>query len=542
MHCRRFLPSLFPLPFFLLLLVIVRIPQSLGNPDGYNACRDARFKCGRISVGYPFSGDGIPVYCGHPRLQLHCEERIATIEILDVRYQVLHIYEEKQILRIARQDFLNDFCHPHIKSSALDSSLFAKTRDCVDVTLLYDCPSVIPSNIGRYTCNKDSGSRKDVSIILLPAVDPGECASNITVPIPQTSLQGIGNNSSRLEEALKEGFEVQWKLDSKGCQKCRDTGGTCFFDLQNQPNCYCPNDTGLSLKECPFPNPSQANTDEQVRIPQSLGNPDGYNACRDARFKCGRISVGYPFSGDGIPVYCGHPRLQLHCEERIATIEILDVRYQVLHIYEEKQILRIARQDFLNDFCHPHIKSSALDSSLFAKTRDCVDVTLLYDCPSVIPSNIGRYTCNKDSGSRKDVSIILLPAVDPGECASNITVPIPQTSLQGIGNNSSRLEEALKEGFEVQWKLDSKGCQKCRDTGGTCFFDLQNQPNCYCPNDPGLSLKECPFPNPSQANTDEQGLLLNFLVSKTGMQIAQRNQVTDNFEGFKYNAELGSGK
>ncbi|KAK6279789.1 hypothetical protein POUND7_020056 [Theobroma cacao] len=165
MHCRRFLPSLFPLPFFLLLLVIVRIPQSLGNPDGYNACRDARFKCGRISVGYPFSGDGIPVYCGHPRLQLHCEERTATIEILDVRYQVLHIYEEKQILRIARQDFLNDFCHPHIKSSALDSSLFAKTRDCVDVTLLYDCPSVIPSNIGRYTCNKDSGSRKDVSII-----------------------------------------------------------------------------------------------------------------------------------------------------------------------------------------------------------------------------------------------------------------------------------------------------------------------------------------------------------------------------------------
>ncbi|XP_017974878.1 PREDICTED: LEAF RUST 10 DISEASE-RESISTANCE LOCUS RECEPTOR-LIKE PROTEIN KINASE-like 2.4 isoform X3 [Theobroma cacao] len=263
MHCRRFLPSLFPLPFFLLLLVIVRIPQSLGNPDGYSACRDPRFECGGISIGYPFSGDGIPPGCGHPGLQLYCENNIVTIEILDVRYQVLHIYEEKQILRIARKDFMTDFCHPQFESSALDSSLFAKTRDCVDVTLLYDCPSVIPSNIGRYTCNKDSGSRKDVSIILLPAVDPGECASNITVPIPQTSLQGIGNNSSRLEEALKGGFEVQWKLDSKGCQKCRDTGGTCFFDLQNQPNCYCPNDTGLSLKECPFPNPSQANTDEQ---------------------------------------------------------------------------------------------------------------------------------------------------------------------------------------------------------------------------------------------------------------------------------------
>ncbi|EOY04137.1 Uncharacterized protein TCM_019392 [Theobroma cacao] len=162
MHYRRFLPSLFPLPFFLVLLVIVRIPQSLGNPDGYSACRDPRFECGGISVGYPFSGDGIPTGCGHPGLQLHCEESIATIEILDVRYQVLRIGEDNQTPQIARKDFMTNFCHPQFESSAFDSTLFNIFPGYTNVALFYDCTSAIPYNIGSYDCN---GSHKNVSII-----------------------------------------------------------------------------------------------------------------------------------------------------------------------------------------------------------------------------------------------------------------------------------------------------------------------------------------------------------------------------------------
>ncbi|WRX21831.1 Wall-associated receptor kinase [Theobroma cacao] len=264
MHCRRFLPSLFPLSFFLVLLVIVKIPQSLGNPDGYSACRDPRFECGGISVGYPFSGDGIPTGCGHPGLQLHCEESIATIEILDVRYQVLRIGEDNQTPQIARKDFMTNFCHPQFESSAFDSTLFNIFPGYTNVALFYDCTSAIPYNIGSYDCN---GSHKNVSII--PSAFIREvCARNITVPISETSLPRIANSASLLEEALKTGFEVELnvslKVDSKACQKCRGTGGTCGFDFQNHTNCYCLKDPGLSLKECPPPPPSQANTAEQV--------------------------------------------------------------------------------------------------------------------------------------------------------------------------------------------------------------------------------------------------------------------------------------
>ncbi|EOY04126.1 Kinase superfamily protein isoform 2 [Theobroma cacao] len=218
MHCRRFLPSLFPLSFFLVLLVIVRIPQSLGNPDGYRACRDPRFECGGISIGYPFSGDGIPPGCGHPGLQLYCENNIVTIEILDVIYQVLRIGEDNQTLQIARKDFMTDFCHPQFESSAFDSTLFNIFPGYTNVALFYDCTSAIPHSLGSYDCN---GSHKNVSIIP-PAFIREVCARNITVPISETSLRRIANSASLLEEALKTGFEVELnvslKVDSKACQ------------------------------------------------------------------------------------------------------------------------------------------------------------------------------------------------------------------------------------------------------------------------------------------------------------------------------------
>ncbi|XP_040937974.1 LEAF RUST 10 DISEASE-RESISTANCEUS RECEPTOR-LIKE PROTEIN KINASE-like 2.3, partial [Gossypium hirsutum] len=76
----------------------------------YEKCRDAVFKYGDISIGYPFSGGDRDPECGHPNLELRCDDftNTAKIEIVGIKYMVLDIHHESWILRIAREDFINN--------------------------------------------------------------------------------------------------------------------------------------------------------------------------------------------------------------------------------------------------------------------------------------------------------------------------------------------------------------------------------------------------------------------------------------------------
>ncbi|XWS30740.1 hypothetical protein CRYUN_Cryun23aG0014900 [Craigia yunnanensis] len=254
MNHRCFPSSLFPLPIIFVLQVMLGIPYSLGIPEAYNNCRDAHFKCGNISAGYPFSGDRIPHFCGHPGLQLYCENGIATIKIVNVRYQVLTINPGSQTLRIARQDLIkNNLCNPKFQNSSLDYKLFdlANARDYANVTLLYDCSNLTQTQLGNSnsSVNRSTGYNDWV----LRNVNGSEsCSTGVTVPILRSSLE-VKLNYSSLLGGLQEGFEVKWKEDSQVCQKCKDTGGVCGFGVTNQTNCYCPNETNPldEMKECP---------------------------------------------------------------------------------------------------------------------------------------------------------------------------------------------------------------------------------------------------------------------------------------------------
>ncbi|XVF20756.1 hypothetical protein REPUB_Repub12eG0030600 [Reevesia pubescens] len=106
----------------------------------------------------------------------------------------------------------------------------------------------------------------------------------------------------------------------------------------------------------------------------------------------------------------------------------------------------------------------------------------------------------------------------PEGCSANVTVPILQTSLEGIRNSSVRLEEALKTGFEVKWKLeDREACRKCRDTDGTCGFNDYNKKVCYCsfPIPNWEEAEECHSPPPPSADSSisKLNLIIGFTVA-----------------------------
>ncbi|KAH1081884.1 hypothetical protein J1N35_021645 [Gossypium stocksii] len=217
-------------------------PTTFTSPDQlYEKCRDAVFKCGNISIGYPFSGGDRDPECGHPGLNLHCDVFTNTtrIEIVGVKYEVLDIHHESRILRIAREDFIkNGSCHPQIpiQDSILNSEPFVLGSGNTNLTLSYDCQS--SSSLGIFPCN--SSNYNNVSITT-DNIRPDGCAANVRVPILQSSWGRLRNDSLDLEEALETGFEVQWKEDTEACRKCNASGGACGFDKSNnQTFCYCP--------------------------------------------------------------------------------------------------------------------------------------------------------------------------------------------------------------------------------------------------------------------------------------------------------------
>ncbi|PPS13572.1 hypothetical protein GOBAR_AA07003 [Gossypium barbadense] len=217
-------------------------PTLSTSPDQlYEKCRDAVFKCGNISIGYPFSGGDRDPECGHPGLELHCDVFTNTtkIEIVGVKYEVLDIHHENRILRIAREDFIkNGSCHPQIpiQDSILNSEPFVLGSGNTNLTLSYDCQS--SSSLGIFPCN--SSNYNNVSITT-DNIRPDGCSANVRVPILQSSWERLRNDSLDLEEALETGFEVQWKEDTEACRKCNASGGACGFDKSNnQTFCYCP--------------------------------------------------------------------------------------------------------------------------------------------------------------------------------------------------------------------------------------------------------------------------------------------------------------
>ncbi|KAA3474575.1 LEAF RUST 10 DISEASE-RESISTANCE LOCUS RECEPTOR-LIKE PROTEIN KINASE-like 2.4 [Gossypium australe] len=276
-HCfSSSLPDLPLLLYFSLFFIIFGFPLSLSDHDLYQNCRDAVFKCGNISTGFPFFGGQRAMECGRLGLELRCDNKnTTTIVISDIEYRVLAIHRDRHILRIARQDLIkyDGLCSPQIiptRNSVLDSELFSPGLGYANVTLFYDCQSSISSRstLGFFPCDNAGSTYSNVSVATRNNIRPKRCSANVTVPILRSSLEGSLNSLLGLKEALKRGVEVQWYWkDSEACGKCNDSGGACGFfgPAENQTVfCYCPfmfdntHDDGQCIRVVSSPSPTTA--------------------------------------------------------------------------------------------------------------------------------------------------------------------------------------------------------------------------------------------------------------------------------------------
>lgn len=226
-----------------LLVFLNNTPQSISLSDLYTSCSN-QFKCGNITqVGFPFWGDARPGDCGYPELKLTCSgDGVTTIQIMDVQYRVLEINQDSQTLKIVRDDYFDKICSAKFGNTRLDSNMFDYVSgSSVDVTLLYGCAS------GNELICPNGETYGDVSAVpaTVPSIIP-VCKSSVLVRVSLSSLNQP-TSISELEEAIRQGFEVKYKVDSAAaeiCDQCVGSKGVCGYDSNlNNTICYCPNQT-----------------------------------------------------------------------------------------------------------------------------------------------------------------------------------------------------------------------------------------------------------------------------------------------------------
>ncbi|CAK7344269.1 unnamed protein product [Dovyalis caffra] len=229
--------------FVIVWLLFIQIPSSVSNNGLLTDCRN-KFVCGNISADFPFWGTGRPPACGIPELELKCENDITKVIIDEVRYRVLDINPDRQILRIAREDYLVGFCPPQFANSTFNPMVFETVNGYTNLTFIYGCMAA-PGNIpipGVFTC-KINQVNDQTGYLEVGATGPGrQCYGSVFVPVSVSDFTSSFVNRPALEQDLKTGFEVRWKVDKAACEECTNSSGVCGIEpVTNQTICYCPN-------------------------------------------------------------------------------------------------------------------------------------------------------------------------------------------------------------------------------------------------------------------------------------------------------------
>ncbi|KAL5817962.1 hypothetical protein ACOSQ3_026340 [Xanthoceras sorbifolium] len=227
-----------------------------------SACRRPYlYPCGssRLNILYPFwGGDRLP-YCGRKGFEIKCDKdnEYHFIESDTQKFRVLNINDTSPIMTIARYDLWNDNCPGIVTQEiAFDQNLFKYGPNVRNLSLFYDCREVInPQNSNYVSCKVGDEEKTgfyaiDITELQLPNLTD-TCTKGIKVPVQLAALEDL--RPGNLEQALKQGFDVEYNTDNILCAKCLATLGICASNSSNSEQfiCLCTDEREPQAHSCP---------------------------------------------------------------------------------------------------------------------------------------------------------------------------------------------------------------------------------------------------------------------------------------------------
>ncbi|KAG7589151.1 Wall-associated receptor kinase C-terminal [Arabidopsis suecica] len=206
------------LMFFILFSLFYHLPCTASKCESL-------FQCGNITAGFPFWGGNRHKHCGHPLLELRCNQYNSTsLFISDQVYYVLHVDQTSYNLTLAR-DLLDFFCSFTFTNTTLPPEIFEISSTYKSVTFYHHCDPSLPY-LSQYTC---PGLEPPVTVSGNPEYHES-CFASFATNVPKSFvLEEKELNMSNLESVLRKGFEVKVKIDEKACQECLSSHEHCGF-------------------------------------------------------------------------------------------------------------------------------------------------------------------------------------------------------------------------------------------------------------------------------------------------------------------------
>ncbi|XP_022865650.1 LEAF RUST 10 DISEASE-RESISTANCE LOCUS RECEPTOR-LIKE PROTEIN KINASE-like 1.4 isoform X1 [Olea europaea var. sylvestris] len=249
-----------------------------------------------------------------------------------------------------------------------------------------------------------------------------------------------------------------------------------------------------------------------------------YTNC-NRTFSCGIIrNITYPFTGGDRPSHCGLPEFTLTCRANTFTeFTSNSVTYRVLQLDQTQNTMNLSRSDLYNNSCPSQFHNSTLNSTLFDdEGMENEVLNLIYGCnTSVMPLRpYNLFSCNSSGANISNAFYLIGPV--PNDpilriiyCNVSISVPILRASGERLARLDISLEEALMEGFSVNYSDPyESNCSECNRFGGQCGFDSGlGQPVCICGDRP------CPFASTPPRNDSVPSQAAGSGKNKTGMNI-----------------------
>ncbi|XP_009589471.1 LEAF RUST 10 DISEASE-RESISTANCEUS RECEPTOR-LIKE PROTEIN KINASE-like 2.4 [Nicotiana tomentosiformis] len=301
---------LYQLSTCFLLILVITIPSSYSFLfEGESINCEAAYNCGNIhGIKYPFWGGSVRSrLCGRDDYFLECKDNLSTLPVFSFsqrkysgyrpsKFHVLSINESSTRMRIVHDNLWHNVCP---KSSSLfnlnkyNTTLINGLRYVPGtrfINIFYGCnPEVLsqvqlPSNIN---CSVVGTTNTGVFFAdeIVGNYDKG-CSFSIVVPLVSTAYTQLWDATLKLQEAVNEGFEVDYSDASGGCLACQDSGGICEFDIEFR--CRC-GDTTLPFT-CP------------VNVKSVLMQPNT-NLARKIHFL--KLTTGISVAGIGMLIFFG---------------------------------------------------------------------------------------------------------------------------------------------------------------------------------------------------------------------------------------------
>ncbi|KAL1192382.1 LEAF RUST 10 DISEASE-RESISTANCE LOCUS RECEPTOR-LIKE PROTEIN KINASE-like 1.4 [Cardamine amara subsp. amara] len=427
----------------------------------------AQFRCGNITAGFPFSGGNRPQICGHSLLELHCFNDHTSIIISNHFYNVHHIDQTSNTLRITRAELQGSFCNATFTAATLPPEIFELLPAYKNLNVFYLCdPKLLYSP--SYTCR----GRGLVSVSQ-NLDNQNSCQGSFKINVPKSYVPEEKELSlTHLESALKEGFEVKVKIDEKACQKCLSSQGICAFENTKQICC------------------KEASSTKCIKL-HLADDTELHKRC-NGTFTCGdQRDLYYPFwnpDREG----CGHPDFKLECGQ-FAEFSVSSVKFRVLEM--NSSIIKLVRSDFINNPCPNYPPNVLFNQSVLPLAPNTEMLTLYFDCkldftPSLSPFG-AKLVCTDDETDVKtnyyvtrNLSSTQLQRIrglldDLKECDRNVSIPASGSALTSLQQSLSvdHLEKALTDGFDLGLNQE---CVKCLNSSGACGYNQRsNKFACY---------------------------------------------------------------